>query len=314
MDQFAAVRLFTDVVEAGNFSAAARRLGLTPSAIARQVAALEEHLGTRLLNRTTRRMELTEAGRVYHARALRLVRDFDALNRDVTEMEATPRGLLRVSASHGLGGTLIAAQMPAFIAAHPEVRVELVLDDRVVDLLEERIDLALRIATRLPDSSLIARRLFRYRRVICASPAYLAAHGTPQHPEELSGHECLTFLAEGRHDLWGADGRIWHLRGHGREVAVPVSGRLDSNSRMALIEVALNGLGLILAPGWQVAGHLASGALRTVLEDYEVDPHADESHVYAVYATNRHLSPRVRAFVDFIATRLGDGAGQPPSA
>jgi len=308
MTRFAAVRLFVTVAQSGNFSSAARRLGVTPSAIARQISGLEQQLGVRLLNRTTRRMQLTEAGRIYFERAERIVREFDDLNRDVAEIEARPRGLLRVTAPFGLGSSRIAKLLPEFLAAYSDVRVELSLDDRVVDLVDAKIDLAFRISTGLPDSSLIARRLFRYRRIICASPAYLAQRGRPERPEELSEHECLTFLTESPESEWRAGGRFWHLRGPRGEVAVPVHGRLVANSRAALIEAAENSFGLLLVPSWQVEAQLESGALEIVLSNFEVDPHAEASYVYVMYAAHRYLSPKMRVFIDFVTDRLAPEA------
>lgn len=304
MDFFSNVRVFVGVVQSGNFSTAARMTNTTPSAVTRQVAALEDRLGVRLLNRTTRSMELTEAGQIYFQRALSVVRDYDDMNREMADLEAVPRGLLRVSASFSLGATRLAAILPAFLGVYPEVRVELALSDRIVDLVEDKVDIALRISRQLPDSNLIARRLFRYERVICASPRYLADFPPPARPQDLSAHECLTFLAGGSIDFGKPGGRHWRLRKEDKEDVVPVSGRLDSNSLNALIGAALNGFGLFLAPRWLVQDHLSRGELEVVLSDYEVDPNDQETWVYAVYASNRFLSPKVRVFVDYLADKL----------
>lgn len=313
MKQFEAVRLFVVVAQAGTFSAAARKLAVTPSSIARRIAALEEEIGVRLLNRTTRSMELTEAGRNYYVRAAQIVRDFDELNSEIVEAEATPRGVLRISASVALGANRIAAALPDFLAQHPDVTVDLLLSDHLVDLVEERVDLALRIAPELPDSSLIARKMFPYRRIVCGSPAYLAARGAPATPADLVGHEGLSFLSEGRRGLADAGGQVWRFSRGEEEYAIPVNGRLHSNSRAALIEAAANGFGLILAPVWQIERQVGAGELQPVLQDYEVALNEAQSFVHAVYPSNRFLAPKVRAFIDFMIARFGKELADRPA-
>ena len=303
-DYFSNIRAFVGVVQSGSFSAAARMANATPSSITRQIASLEERLGVRLLNRTTRSMDLTDAGHTYYERALSLVREYDEMNQEVTDLEATPRGRLRVSASFSLGATRLASILPDFLSAYPEVSVDLVLSDRFVDLIDDKVDVALRISKSLPDSSLIARKLFRYQRIICASPAYLRQFSNPQTPQELAQHECLTFHAGGRFDISDPGGKVWTLRRDNKVEAVSVDGRIDSNSLTALIGAAMRGFGLFLAPRWVVEEYLNRGELEIVLADYEVDPSENETWVYAVYASNRFLSPKVRAFIDFIASEL----------
>ena len=310
LDHFSSIRVFVGVVQSGSFSAAARMTNTTPSSITRQIASLEERLGVRLLNRTTRRMELTDAGRTYYARALNLVREYDEMNQEVADMEATPRGLLRVSASFSLGTTRLASILPEFLSSYPEVKVDLVLSDRIVDLVEDKVDVAIRISQSLPDSNLIARKLFRYQRVICASPAYLREGPVPKTPQDLSHHECLTFHAGGGFDLSNSAGKVWNLRRDNRVETVSVDGRIDSNSLSALIAAALKGFGLFLAPRWVVDEYLRRGELEVVLGEYDVEPADRETWVYAVFASNRFLSPKVRAFVDFIASKLPDPTGE----
>lgn len=304
MEHFANIRMFVLAVQTGSFSAAARKRNVTPSSIARQVAALEEHLGVRLLNRTTRSMELTESGRVYFERALGLVRDYDEMNHEVANLEATPRGLLRVSASVSLGTTRLATVLPEYLARYPGINVQLVLSDRVVDLVEDNVDVALRIARTLPDSNLIGRKLFRYQRVICGSPRYLEALSTPACPEDLINHECLTFHAGGELAYAQSNGVAWTFRRAEEVETVTVGGRMESNNLAALIVAALNGAGLLLVPRWMVEGHLACGALTPVLSDYVVDPTNSEIWVHAVYGSNRFISPKVRTFIDFIIEKF----------
>lgn len=304
MDNFESVRLFVAVVQSGSFSATARKKNTTPSSITRKIASLEEQLGVRLLNRTTRSMELSEAGRVYYRRAINLVREYDEMNLEVSDLEATPRGLLRVSASFSLGTTRLATILPEFLDKYPEVKVELALTDRVVDFVDDRVDVAIRISRQLPDSSLIARKLFRYQRVICASPDYLAKKPAPQKPSDLTDHECLTFLAGGVVDMGRPGEKSWTFSRAGRKETVAVNGRMDANSLNALVSAALNGFGLFLAPRWLIEDHLVNGRLEVVLGEYDVDPNDRETWVYAVYASNRFLSPKVRAFIDFVADKF----------
>ena len=299
MDQLAALRVFIDVVRTGNLSETARHLGLAPSSVTRQINGLESRLGVRLLNRTTRHVSLTEAGRIYQERARRLLGELDDLDRAVTELDASPRGTLRVSAPVVLGRVQVAPRVPELLRRFPEVSVELSLNDQVVDLVEDGIDVALRIAVELPDSTLIARRLFTMRRIICASPGYLAARGIPRTPEDLNGHECLTFRLQTTSELWRPGARQWRLSGAGPTAEIRVSGRFESNNGDALVEAAVSGHGLVLVPAWHVAEHVHSGRLVPVLTDYQVNPSASESSVFVVYPSNRHLSPKVRAFVEF---------------
>ena len=310
LDHFSNIRVFIGVVQSGSFSAAARMSNTTPSSITRQIASLEERLGVRLLNRTTRSMDLTDAGRTYYERALNLVREYEEMNQEVADLEATPRGLLRVSASFSLGATRLASILPEFLSTYPEVKVELALSDRIVDLVEDRVDVAIRISQSLPDSNLIARKLFRYQRIICASPTYLREFSVPQSPQELSQHECLTFHAGGGFDFSRPGGKVWNLRKDNKVETVSVDGRIDSNSLTALIAAALKGFGLFLTPRWVVEEYLSRGELEIVLGDYEVNPSERETWVYAVYASNRFLSPKVRAFIDFIAIELHEPTGE----
>ena len=309
MELYANIRTFVLAVQTGSFSAAARKKNMTPSAIARQIAALEEGLGARLLVRTTRSMELTEAGKIYFERALTLVHDYDDMNHNVSNLEATPRGLLRVSASVSLGTTRLAAALPEFLAKFPDVNVQLLVSDRVVDLIDDNVDVALRIARELPDSNLIGRKLFRYQRVICASPQYLDATAPIKTPGDVAKHKCLAFHAGGEFTCDHPAGRSWNLRRRNKTVTVPISGPMEANSLTALVTAAINGLGLVSAPRWMVEEHLDAGTLRAVLTEYEVDPGSEETWVYAVFRSDRFLAARTRAFIDFVADRF---AGMAP--
>jgi len=294
MDRFAALQTFVAVAEAKSFSAAAQKLRLAKSAVSRQISDLECALGVRLLNRTTRSLSLTEVGRGYLDRATRILGDLEDADRAASFAQATPRGRLKVSAPMSFGFLHLAPVLSDFLALYGDVTVDLVMNDRVVDLVEEGFDLAIRISS-LPDSSLIARKLAPARRVICASPAYLSARGSPATPDDLKAHDCLFYSNLPSHRDWrfvGPDGAPW---------PAPVAGRLCVNNGDALRVAALHGLGLINVPTFIVGADLQAGTLATVLDSYV----KQDSTISAVYPHARHLSPTVRAFVDFLAARFG---------
>ncbi len=294
MDRLAAIEAFVRVAETHSFSEAARRLHASQSAVSRAISGLEAELGARLLHRTTRSLTLTEAGRGYFERAARILADLDEANLAVTQLQAAPRGRLRVNAPMSFGFLHLAPALPDFLALYPELSVDLSMSDRFVDLIEEGVDVAVRIGA-LEDSSLIARKLAPIRRVVCASPAYLNARGTPLAPDDLKQHDCLcnsniAVLHEWR--FAAADGKLW---------PVDVRGRLSANNGDALRVAALKGLGLANLPTFIVGADLQAGTLMTVLDDFAVQ----DLSMSAVYPPGRHLSPKVRAFVDFLADRFG---------
>lgn len=284
---------FVQVVEGRSFSAAARRLGVTRSAVSRQVAALEDRLRARLLNRTTRRLSVTEAGAVYFEHCARILAEAAAAERALADLDEAPRGLLRINAPMSFGQAHLAPAVAGFLAAHPALKVELTLDDRVVDLVGEGYDVAVRIAE-LPPSTLVARKLAVNRRVLCASPAYLAHAGTPARPEDLTRHACLGYA-------YLTTGSDWRFRGADGPITVRIDAAMSANNGDVLRHMALAGLGIILAPTFIVGDDLRDGRLVPLLADW-----ADaDTGIYAVYPHSRHLSPKVRALVDFLATRFG---------
>lgn len=299
------MRHFVATVRGGSFSEAGRQLGCTPSAVSRQVGALEADLGVRLFTRTTRRLSLTEAGATLFEQAERILGEIDDMQESVRAVDARPRGLLSVTAPIVYGRLHLAPLLPGFIARYPEVHLNLVLSDSVVDLLENDIDVAVRIAA-LPDSSLIARRLAPVERVICASPAYLERRGTPAIPAQLTEHDCLPFRFHTAASVWRAGSNVWRLQGEAGVEEIVVSGPFTANNADALVTAALAGLGLILVPTWLVSDHLRDGALRPVLSDYVVSPSDLEMAIYAVYPSGRFLSPKTRAFIDFLVEALGE--------
>ncbi len=301
MEPMSEMVVFSRVVEAGSFSEAARRLGSSKSAVSRQVTRLEGRLGVQLLQRTTRRLALTEAGRLFHERCAKIIREVEEAELAVSHAQRAPRGLLRVNAPMSFGQLVLAPAVPAFLSHHSELRVELVLDDRRVDAVEGGFDVTIRIADRLPDSSAIARRIAPTRVVVCGAPCYLERRGVPRTPADLASHECLVYSHRDRWLFRGPSGAEW----------VGVSGRLRANNGDALREAVLAGLGLGQIPSFIVAADIARGALEVVLERFE----ERSASIWALYSPTRHLSTKVRAFIDFLAERFASEkkSATPPS-
>jgi DNA-binding transcriptional LysR family regulator len=293
MDRLAAIEAFVKVSETQSFSEAARRLRASKSVVSRQIAALESELGARLFHRTTRSLTLTEAGRSYFERASRILADLDEANRSVIQLESAPRGKLRVNAPMSFGLLHVAPALPDFLMRYSEVEVDMTLNDRFVDLVDEGFDVAVRIGS-LEDSSLVARKLAPMRRVVCASPAYLKARGVPASPNDLKAHDCLCYSNVALSREWS------FITEEGRPWPVEVRGRLSANNGDVLKAAVLKGLGLAILPTFIVGSGLQAGTLVTVLDRF----FAQEATVNAVYPHSRHLSPKVRAFVDFLVERF----------
>jgi len=289
MHRFEDLRAFVAVVEAGSFTAAADRLGMAKSAISRRMASLEGRLGVQLLQRTTRRLNLTDTGRSFYERSARILADLDEAEAAVHQEHGELRGKLRIALPMSFGIRHMRNPIAEFARAHPNVSFDLDLNDRRVDLVQEGADLALRIG-RLSDSSLIARRLFDSHTVVCAAPAYLEEHGTPKTAEELRDHRCLVYDNISDPNRWvGRDQ-------NGAEHTVEVNAVLTATSGDLLSQLAANGMGIVIQPTF-IAGELIKrGELQPVLTDYEwpMVP------AYAVYPPTRHLSFRVRTFIDFL--------------
>jgi DNA-binding transcriptional LysR family regulator len=294
MRRFEDMQTFVRVVEAGSISAAAERLGVAKSAVSRRVSDLEARLGVQLLRRTTRRLNLTDTGRGFYDRCQRILADLEEAEAAVSQAHATLRGRLRVAAPLSFGLRHLGPAITEFMQQHPQVDFDLDFNDRQVDLLAEDIDVAIRIA-RLEDSSLIARRLWSSRLVLCASPGYLQAHGTPSTPEDLAAHRALVYS----HSQDDPTQLTLHGDG-GREHRVRVPERLRANNGDFLCQAAVADEGLLLSPSFIVHESLRNGELVRVLPAYR----AGEVNAYAVYPQTRHLSQRVRAFVDFLAERF----------
>ncbi|MGK3988011.1 LysR substrate-binding domain-containing protein [Sorangium sp. So ce136] len=281
------MRAFLEVARRQSFSAAAKALGLTSSSVSKQVARLEERLRAKLLKRTTRRVSLTEAGHLYAERADRILSDVEEAQRAVAELDGTPRGTLRISAPTVLGTIRVAPAVLACRARYPELRIDLDLTDRLVDLVAERVDVAVRLAAAISPASLVARRLADDLRVLCASPRYLRRHGTPRRLEDLADHDCITLNMD--------PVARWTLVGPEGERVIPVSGTFRTSDTMTLRDAAVAGLGLANLPDYLVQEHLESGALRRVLPAYGASKRAS----FAVYAAPARAA--VRVFVEELA-------------
>ncbi|GAB3101021.1 LysR family transcriptional regulator [Lysobacter terrae] len=295
MDRIGDIALFLRVLDLGSISAAARSLDLSVAVASQRLKRLERDLGVRLLHRTTRQLHPTPEGLLLAEQGRVLVEDLEALAGGLRRTGSGVAGTLRVTMSSTFGRLYISPLLPEFLALHPEVRVSVDLNDQKVDLVSAGMDVGIRIGA-LDDSTLVARRIANNRRVLCASPDYLRAHGEPRTPAELAQHECLLLVgAQGRNDLW-------RFQSDGGEISVRVHGRLESNQGELLRDAAVAGLGIALHSTWHVNGDLRAGRLRVLLPDY---PLADTG-IHAVMPQRRLVPPRVRAFVDFLAQRLGD--------
>jgi DNA-binding transcriptional LysR family regulator len=293
MDRFEELRTFVAVVESGGITAAADRLGIAKSAISRRLADLEERLAVQLFRRTTRRMSLTDTGRGFYERGLRILADLDEAEQAVSEQHATLRGRLRVAVPLSFGLLHLGPAVDDFLRLHPDLAFDLDLNDRQVDLLAEGFDLAVRIAD-LGDSTLIARRLAPIRHVACASPAYLEARGRPRHPAELADHPCLVYANAPSPGVWEYTDR------DGRPGRVTVRARVQANNGDCLRQAAEAGQGIVMGPNFILHHAIERGTLVPVLTDVGWPLF----NAYAVYPGTRHLSRRVRAFVDFLAERF----------
>jgi DNA-binding transcriptional LysR family regulator len=300
MDRLEAMSILLAVVDAGSLSAAARRLGTPLPTVSRKVAELEAHLHTRLLHRTTRQLSLTEAGAAYVAACRRILDDVGEAERIATGEYATPKGELAVTAPIVFGRLHIVPVVAEFLAQYPEIRIKLLLTDRVIHLMEEQVDVALRIGE-LPDSTLMASRVGTVRSVVCGSPAYLAQRGVPARPEELAAHDCISFdVLESR--------RAWVFGEGASTMSVPVVSRLEVNTAEAAIAAATLGAGMVRVLSYQVADAVANGALDVVLQNYEPAPQP----VSQEHKGQTPLPRKLRAFLDFAAPRLRARIAQAP--
>jgi DNA-binding transcriptional LysR family regulator len=294
MDRIASMAAFTKVVGAGSFSAAARKMQVSQASVTKQIQELESWLGARLLNRTTRRLNLAEIGAAFYERSTRILEAIEEARNAAGALQTVPRGRLRINAPVSFGLLHLAPAITEFLELHPDVSVEMLVNDRLVDLLEGEFDVGVRIG-RLRDSSLIARRIAPIRLAVCAAPAYLARHGVPRTPEDLARHNCLEYTYFESRGEW----RL--LNSNGEEIIVPISGRYLANNADVLSSTALAGGGIILMPTFIVGEDLRGGRLVRLLPDFPTP----EQALHALYPPGRHLSAKVRSFVDFLVARFG---------
>lgn len=294
MDLFQAMKVFVKVAEAGSLSGAARALDLSNPSVTRHVADLEAYLHARLFNRSTRRLSLTETGVAYLDRCRQLLADLEEATLAASMSAAHPTGRLRVNAPVSFAVNHLGRVLPGYTQRYPDVTLDVTLSDRVVDLVEEGYDLAIRI-TRIQDSSLVARKIAATRRIACASPAYLKKHGKPREPKDLADHACLSYTYLSTRDEW-------HFERNGKRHVVRVKGVLQANNGDLLREAAIAGMGIIVQPSFIVGDAIRAKKLVPILTDCD----ASLLPIYAVYPSRQHLSAKVRTFVDYLAAQFGE--------
>jgi DNA-binding transcriptional LysR family regulator len=287
------IAVFVQVVKASSFTAAANDLRLSRSVVSKYISRLEQRLGVRLLNRTTRRLSLTEAGVRFYEQSRSALDLIENAEGEIHALQAAPSGLLRISAPSSFGVLHLAPLIPRLQQAHPGLSIDLSLDDKLVDVVDTGIDVAIRIAD-LPDSALIAKRIARCRYVVCAAPAYLEKHGTPKTPKDLPGHNCLLF------QFWGSPVQWKFLGAEDQFVDVTVRGDVTSNNSLALREMLLGGGGITMAPTFLVGEDIANGRLKALLSSYRFKPLS----IYAVYPHRQFLAAKVRAFLEFLSVHI----------
>lgn len=291
-DRSGDMELFSTVVERGSFSAAARSLRLSPSAVSRAVSRIEARLGVRLVTRTTRTQVLTPEGEAYYRSARRILADIEEIERTVGD-QGTPQGLIRVNATLAHGRLKIVPLLGEFLARYPGIRVDISLTDATIDLLEERADVAIRVGP-LPDSSLMARRLGESTRSIIASPAYLAKYGTPREPEDLLGHNCIGFNFRRAEPLWP-------FQRNGKRFALEVNGNVEANNGETVAQMAREGLGIARVGTFHIEEDVASGRLASLLDAYNP---GDREPFHALFVGGSSIPARVRVFIDYLAEKL----------
>ena len=293
MDRMTSMATFVKVVDVGGFSAAGRVLSMSASMVTNHVQSLEERLGVRLLNRSTRKLSLTEVGQAYYERAQQILGDVEDAERTAQALQTTPRGNLRLNTSVAMP-PFLAPVIAEYVALHPDVSISMSMSDREVDLVEDGFDLAIRNMP-VSDSTLITRRIATYHLILVGAPEYFAKHGKPEHPSDLINHNCLTFM----HSVWGKE---WHFAGPDGQVVVPITGNMQSNSANGLRLAAVHGQGLTILPSFLVADDLRAGRLAPVLNEFLDTEYA----VNAIYPHRHRLSAKVRSFIDLLVKHFRD--------
>ena len=294
-DSLQPMRIFVSVVQNGSLSAAGRQLGLSPASVSRHMSGLETSLGCRLINRTSRKLTLTEAGELYFAKVEQILHQVAEANDSVAQLQSMPRGTLRVHSRMLVGHLYVVPALPTFLAQNPEVKVDLLLSNRVVDLVEQNIDIDIRIG-KLLDSSLVAKKLAVSERILCAAPGYLHQRPAIRKPSDLAAHNCLTYRINLGRTVWRFLNRSNVLE------EIPVAGNLQSDNGQALLAATRAGVGVSLMPDWAIRDDIASGRLQRLLANYRISHIEFDNGVYAVYQQSRNLAAKVRAFLDFLET------------
>lgn len=292
MDKLISMKVFARVAKLGSFSAAAEDLGISKAMASKHITALENTLGVRLLNRTTRKISLTEVGSAYRERVKLILSEIEETELAVSQLNTEPRGTLKMMAPSSFGAFHLSRAAADFMDEYPDINVELILSDREADLAEEGLDLSFHVGE-LSDSSLIARKIASARMVVCASPEYLEKHGIPETPEDLVDHTCLLFTPR-------FPANEWHFKRNGEDFTVKVAGCMKSNVGDTLRVGGIKGLGLIQQPTYMVGQDIKLGRLQVVLEEFE----PAERPIYLMYLHRQHLSAKVRTFVDFLLARF----------
>jgi DNA-binding transcriptional LysR family regulator len=297
MDDFTRIRTFIRVVQAGSFSAAARD-GQSVSAVARQVKSLEDELGVRLLNRSTRSLALTDTGQRFFERVTAISNDLNAARAEAVSEHEGLKGSLRVSARITAGATVVVPNLPKFLAKYPEIEVDISLTDERMDLIANHIDVALWMGE-MPDADIVARRLSPTRRIVCCAPSYVQRRGIPRVPQDLLQHDCIYFTGP-------TYGNRWSFSRDGKVEEVRVRGSVRTDNGIVLLATGLAGIGIISGNQWMVHNEIKQGRLVSVLDDYTFIPRAEDSDLYAVFPSSRGLSRKVRAFVDFLVETFNE--------
>ncbi|MDY6781214.1 MAG: LysR family transcriptional regulator [Cyanobacteriota bacterium] len=303
MDRFTAMQAFARVVETGNFSEASRQLGVAVSSVTRQVNALEAMLHTQLLNRSTRSITLTPRGRKYYDKVVQILQDVELANLSVAEQDEVPRGLLRVSLPVTFGRLHIAPLIRDFLMQYPQMQLDLIFSDLLSNLVEEELDVVIRLGNLdRSGANWLLRKLASYTRKVCGSPAYFQQYGKPEHPDDLTHHNCLRFSYSTGHE-------IWRFKRDKEVCEVKISGSLIANNSDILRQVCLDGVGLILMPTWLIGEDVRAGRLQSILNDFQFYPHIDmDTGIYALYLPNRRHSLRVQTFIDFLTQQFGNAS------
>ncbi|ESS68005.1 transcriptional regulator, LysR family [Methyloglobulus morosus KoM1] len=299
MDKLTGMTVFVRVAKAGSFAAGARELGISRAMATKHIMQLEGSLGSRLFNRTTRSLNLTDVGASYLERCQQVLLDIEEMEAAVTQLQTEPKGVLKISAPPVIGATHITRAVVEFLKIHPDLKIDIILQGSPGDLIDEGIDIAIYLGA-LDDTSMVARKLATSPLVVCASPDYLVKHGIPKTPEELEHHSCLVNWAI-------APRHKWQFRTETGLKIITVSGRVQTNAAHSIRIAAINGLGLVMLPTYIVGGDIEKGLLKVVLDDYALPP----LDIHAVYPHRKYLSTKVRSFLDFLQEWLGPRAGRP---